>query len=272
MSETKTFIVLKYIVCLLCIGMMVVQPAYAGKLDDFEDEATEEDVRRYDDDGDGFLDGFFGALLRGFFKLLFWRPGDDDYRDDYRRQPSRSPDPRTEPYEYGEQPPGYTYYNPRLWTSLRLDGSYQNVESDIGAFNLHSELGLAFLGVQGRFTYYREEDPDDHLWLSYIHGLARFPIDNTVQISPGVGAVFLYGENQNSGFSMTVPVLFYPRDWIGVEFRPTWSWINENTLSDHDLGVVLGSQYASFKAGYRWVYTEREESLDGPYMGVTFQF
>jgi hypothetical protein len=158
-----------------------------------------------------------------------------------------------------------------LLPSLRLDGSYQNGQSDVGAFDLRIEGGYDFLAAQGRFTSYMEEEPDDELWLNYIHGILRLSVGEHLTINPGAGAAIVAGNNRNSGFSWTLPVLFYPRKSVGVEFRPVWSWINENTIDDYDVSLVLGSKHAAFRVGYRWVYSD-DETLDGPYMGVTFRF
>lgn len=253
----------------LCAFLLVGQPAYAGKLDDFEEEATEEenhDQWQYHDDDDDDDESLFGAFFRGFFRILFLDPDDDD--DDvsrstgpsYVRSESRHPSLQTFPR-----------YNPVVLPSLRVDGSYQNVLSDVGAFDLRAEGGYDFLAVQGRFTYYTEEEPDDELWLNYIHGVLRLSVGEHLALGPGAGVTILSGNNRNSGFSWTLPILFYPRKSVGIEFRPVWSWINENPIDDYDVSLVLGSKHAAFRAGYRWVNAD-SESLDGPYMGVTVRF
>lgn len=262
---------LRIILLALCISLIPGQSAYAGKLDDFEREATHDDdnasqgYRPATDDDDD--DGFWSAIFRGVFRIIFWSDGDDDsYRDDHSRI---QPEPRRgEPQIETFMPPAY---NPLLRPSLRLDGAYQNVQSDVRALDLRAEGGFNLLAVQGRMTYYHEEEPDDGLWLNSVHGLLRGALGRHLSLGFGAGAVILDGNNRNSGFSMTLPILVYPQESIGIEFRPTWSWIEGNTINDYDASLVLGSRHAAFRAGYRWVSVE-DESLEGVYMGVTFRF
>jgi hypothetical protein len=94
---------------------------------------------------------------------------------------------------------------------------------------------------------------------------------NHVEFDLGLGSSILDGENRKSGFSLTTPVLIHPKEFIGIEFRPTWSTINGNPLDDYDLGIVLSRSYGSLRLGYRWMRSEHE-SLDGPYFGVSFKF
>lgn len=262
-------VVMKLSTCiaLLLLISLLSQPVFAGKLDDFEQDMTEEKKeeektppRHYDDDYDDC--GFWACIFRAFFRGVFRGSSHDDNRDDHRhlRQERRRSD--------------YEFSLPRnhvLFPSFRFDGGYQNVESDVRAFDARVELGYSFLAGQGRLTYYNEEDPSDELWLGYLHGLLRLPLGDHIELGAGVGAAILDGENRNGGFSMTSPILIYPTNSVGVEFRPTWSWINENSLDDYELGVVFGSPYASVRAGYRWVRGERV-SLDGPFLGCSFRF
>jgi hypothetical protein len=162
-------------------------------------------------------------------------------------------------------------HNRALLPTFRFDGNYQDVESDVRAFDLRSELGSGYYAIQGRVTGYTEDDPSDEFGYMQIHGLFRLPIDDLVEMDFGAGAVFLNGEDRNSGFSLTLPILIYPKESAGVEFRPCWSWINGNTLSDYDLGIVLSRSHVALRLGYRWVRSEHE-SLDGPYAGLSLRF
>ena len=79
------------------------------------------------------------------------------------------------------------------------------------------------------------------------------------------------GNDRNTGVSFTTPILFYPADWLGLEFRPTWSEINDNNIDDYDLSVRLGRKYLSARAGYRWMEAG-DVSLDGPHIGLSIHF
>lgn len=261
----------------LAFTLLLSQPIFAGTLDDFEQEATEEKDKRsspryYDDDDR--CHGFWSCLFRGIAYVVFWDDDDDDdqiidpgYRENNRQyQNERRNSGRTTMFTPWS-------YNPVIFPTFRVDGSYQNVESDVEALDLRTEIGFGWAGFQGRFTRYEEEYPDDELWMVYLHGLFRMPLSESMQISIGPGAVILDGDDENSGFSLTSSFLVYPQESLGIEFRPTWSWIEDgNDIDDYDLSVVWGGRHVAARAGYRWVDTNNAASLDGPYIGITLRF
>ncbi len=154
---------------------------------------------------------------------------------------------------------------------LRADAAYQEVESDVTAWDYRFELGYGSLGFQFRYTAYNEKEPPDALRVSEYHVLYRMSATPRFEIDLGVGGMFLSGNQENSGFSVTVPVLYHPTDFYGFEFRPVWSSINENDIQDFDLAVLFGWRYASIKAGYRWLRSPHQ-SLDGPEIGIALRW
>lgn len=158
-----------------------------------------------------------------------------------------------------------------LISFLRVDLSYQEVESDVSAGDLRAELGYGSIGFQLRRTVYEERDPPDTLEAFQYHILYRMSYGTAVEVDLGVGSLFLTGKEKNSGFSVTVPFLYHPVESVGLEFRPAWSAIHENSIYDLDLGVLFGGRYASLRAGYRW-FRGGHESLDGPYAGVALRW
>ena len=81
------------------------------------------------------------------------------------------------------------------------------------------------------------------------------------------GAVFLDSDSSESGFSFALPIRVAPVSFASLEYRPTWGWINENTISDEDLALCVGVRYVSLRAGYRWTKVQ-STTLDGPIVGV----
>ena len=75
---------LRVILSLLCVLLLIDQPAYAGTLDNFEEEATDEErpqgyrPARDDDDDESLL----WAILRGIFRVFFLGHGDGLHRGD----------------------------------------------------------------------------------------------------------------------------------------------------------------------------------------------
>lgn len=262
---------------IVLLATLLNQPVLAGKLDDFEQEATEQkDEQRphrhhYDDDDDD-CDGFWSCLFHAMLWGIFSDNADDD-------EPRIRPVPETDNNSLYERrnsdrrdSDGSDWgYNPVILPSFRLDAGYQGVESDVHALDLRAELGGGWTGLQGRLTYYFEDDPTDHLWLNYLHGLARLRLGNHLQIAGGPGVVMLDGFDRNYGFSFTSSFLVYPQDSLGIELRPTWSWIDENELNDCDLGLIWGGTNTALRVGYRWVNTGHQ-SLDGAYFGVLVRF
>jgi hypothetical protein len=154
---------------------------------------------------------------------------------------------------------------------LRLDTVYQNVETDVAAWDYLMIVGYGALGFQARSTVYEEKEPAGKLRFAEYHALYRMSLGNQVEVDLGAGAMVLKGAQENSGFSITVPVLIHPSDHYGFEFRPVWSSINENNIQDFDVAVLFGWRYASVKAGYRWVHS-LHQSLDGPEIGVSLRW
>lgn len=267
----------------LAFALLFSQPAFAGTLGEFEQEATEDDdeknrPRRYYDDDDDDCHGFFACLFRGIFHVIFWDDDDDDDEHYSRNQEQSYRGDDEHAWNERRNSGGSTIftpwsYNPVLTPAFRLDGSYQNVESDVEALDFRTELGFGWAGFQGRFTHYEEDYPDDDLWMVYLHGLFRVPMGDSVQMSIGPGAIILDGDDENSGFSLTSSFLVYPQESVGIEFRPTWSWIEDGEdIDDYDLSVVWGGRHFAARAGYRWVDSDDTVSLDGPYIGATFRF
>ena len=254
---------------MIAIFAVMAQPAFAGKLDDFEQDATEEEDEQDDgwlyfedeeDDDDGSI---LGDILGGIFNALFSGIFDADDDGDSLQPSDRGGQSPGNPFESNNENP--------LLPLFTVDMAYQNVDTDVGAFDTRVEVGLGVLAAQGRFTWYLENEPSDDLGMYQLHGLFRLPLGEHLKIGVGAGALIVDGNNQNSGFSTTVPILIAANDVLGFEFRPTWSWINENRLDDFDLCVSLNYEFAAVRLGYRTVQSEHE-SLDGLYAGFSLKF
>jgi hypothetical protein len=154
---------------------------------------------------------------------------------------------------------------------VALDVNAQNVESDVWAWDVRGEIGYACFGFQARRTHYREAEPRDELNAQAFHFLYRMSFGPHVEVDLGFGALELRGNAVNRGFSFTMPVLVYPTENFGIEYRPAWSTIDENRLYDHDLSLVLGFRYGFIRGGYRWFYGDNE-SLSGPQAGVSLRW
>jgi hypothetical protein len=259
----------KIFYCLICSTaafLLVTQPVRAGKLDDFEKgliewkdgDDKEEEPQKDNFPGSCFGD-FFGSCLGEFFSTMI---SNGSSASQERVRPDRGHDiaEGLKSREPGEA----------LIPFFRLDANYQDVESDVYAFDWRIEGGYGPLGIQFRQTDYREENPPDNLRVRQIHGLGRLSFGNRIEIDLGLGASFIEGNNKYSGISLTIPILIYPKEFIGFEFRPSWASINEYSINDYDLGILLNRRYVSLRIGYRWVQSANE-SLNGLYGGLSFR-
>ncbi len=155
--------------------------------------------------------------------------------------------------------------------TLRADVAYQNVDSDVEAVDLRLDIGIDFGAFHYSEVNYKEEDTGDKLQLSYYHVVYRHQFSPELEWHVGGGVVGLGGEDVNTGGSLTSQLTYRPLDWLAVEFRPTWSSINDNSIRDYDLGVHFGRKFAFMKAGYRWVQSG-DTNLDAVYIGASFRY
>lgn len=250
------------------------QQVSAGTLDDFEKGATEETGRKerhgphkkkktghanahptsYDDMLKLFIDVFMDAFIVGGVASFD------------RISPEGT-------YSFSEEYWGYTVDKRQAGEPLipffRLDASYQDVESDVIAWDTRLEAGYGPVGVQARRTHYEEEITGDDLETIQMHLLYRMSFVTRVEVDVGLGYLELNGNESASGASSTIPVKLRLLEYLGIEFHPIWSNINGNLIEDYDLSLTGGWRFLSVRAGYRW-FTSGSSSLNGPHAGISF--
>lgn len=227
----------------------------AGKLDAFEEDTTHHEES--DDDGwdmdflaDIFGDVLFHGVIHGGY--VSW--------ERVRHRPRDYSHEQLRPREVGEA----------LIPLVRFDVSYQDVESDVEAYDYRIECGYGPVGAHVNLTHYREREPHDELDLTRVHGLYRMSFGNSVEMDLGLGAVFMSGDDLHSGFSFTFPLHVHPTRIAGMEFRPAWATVNGGHIADYDLGLLLSYRNASLKIGHRWV-KRTTQSLNGPHIGFSLR-
>lgn len=154
---------------------------------------------------------------------------------------------------------------------IRLDAAYQNVETDVWALDFFGEAGYDRIGIILKDTEYYEDEPSDELRILYFLGFLKFGIEEILIAGAGVGGIIVEGDTAQSGYAFALPVRIRASKYFGAEFLGIWSSVNDNPIKDYDIGAVAGHENISAKAGYRWVMTENE-SLNGPYAGITVRF
>ncbi|MFT3866998.1 MAG: hypothetical protein QM715_00740 [Nibricoccus sp.] len=131
--------------------------------------------------------------------------------------------------------------------------------------------GFGPFAAQYRHTHYREDGASNPLNFIQMHGLFRMSWSEKAEFGLGFGRLILDGRSRNDGFSMTYPLSIFPTKHLGLNFTPTWSWINDHAITDCDGSVSYVNKYFSVRVGYRRIKA-RAEVLSGPYAGLTFHF
>jgi len=244
----------------------------AGVLRDFENDVTKKDAseessRPHDRDGDhrgethdrSDWDGLWGGLTDNIVTVVPWivvgggiysweRVTAVDTNDVNPRRP-----------------------NEPLIPFFRAEVSALAVSGDIEARTGRVEAGYGPVAVEVDLLSFEEGATGDELEIRRICGLYRMSFGRQIEVDLGIGSLTLEGENKTSELAYTVPVLVYPADWWGIEFRPAWAEFEGSTLEDYDLGLFLNWKGISFKAGYRWLQSDHED-LSGPYLGLAYRY
>lgn len=250
--------------------------ARAGKLEDFERDATRDRSEdRRDDSGrddpwgeDDYdylpsgkavhdpVDRFFSGMFSGLLIV----PGQASWARAANDTPTLSQ------WNLAPRVPGDPFI-----PLIRMDAAYQAVESDVEALDGRLQLGYGPLAFEFNGTWFQEEDPSARLEIYHLYGLYRLSYGQNVEIDLGVGGIILDGEELNTGASLTIPFLVRIRDWLLVEFRPAWSEVNDTRIDKYELDVLFNWRSVALKTGYRWLESPNE-SLNGPFVGLSIRY
>lgn len=242
---------------LICVALATLatfpQISHASQLDNFEYQATKSSPEKGDHKRDDEFDDddSFSSCLGSFFGVVVEGAADGIREAGDGAGPTELPGLRHRPV-------------------VRFDYSYQSVKSDIRADDFRLEVGQDQFAVQIRTTHYRESRPKDDLELTEGYFLYRIA-SRHLDVDLGIGALNLAGNDSNTGGSLTLPLALHANDYLGVEFRPSWSFIGANTIGDYDLALACGWKYVALRGGYRWVQVHGA-SLDGPYLGISLRY
>ena len=264
----------------LCVAAFVLANSSAtgaescGKLCDFERSATKTETptgrTRTDNRGgsraDDEEDGLGTLLVRSFAEIMLVGIVEGGASSNLR---ARGGSERMRARLDGEG----------LIPRLRVDLSRQRIDHATDAWDLRVEAGDGALGLQGRATRYREEVAGtpgavSRLDFRQAHLLYRMA-GESFEVDLGVGVLQMSGQATHTAFSFTLPVLVHPMPWFGVEYRPAWSTIADNTIRDQELALVLGGPYAALRLGYRRIDSDGGTGgaiLQGPFAGLSLRF
>ena len=280
------------IVFTVIISILTITPlAAASDLDEFEEAATSVKTQQGDDDEDddkdkkdkedkddgvsqslsedddddddeSFLEFIFGEFIEVIVEVLFMEI-------ELGAKMSLARVDGEAEHEIGEVEIRRTG-EPTL-PFLQYEHNYFKVSSDIDARENGLELGYGPIGFSCRQTDYREKNPSDELTLNHYHLLFRISPSSSGELGLGIGSLVMDGNDDNSGFSITFPIKLYPSDSWGVRFKPTYSWINGNSIDEYDLSLAYTIRYASIQLGYRFLEAGGKE-LNGSYLGFAVHY
>jgi len=148
--------------------------------------------------------------------------------------------------------------NEPLIPFFRGDVSYLPMSGDIDAWDARVEAGYGPFAVEYDLLSL-EEDTGDELEVRRVCALYRMSFGKRVEVDLGIGSMTLEGADRHSEMAFTTPVLVWPTDRWGIEFRPAWARFEGSTLQDYDLGFFVNWRGVGLKAGYRWLRSDNED-------------
>jgi len=284
---------MKRVVLFLCFALF--GNSIAGKLGDFEESVAKPappsrsgEKLHYSDEYDdseffgevviGVIAGLGYGVYRGIRWVVYdwWAEADAepalvvDSTNDVDYAAYEYTDDELDGFNHKIGTPGTPY--------LRFDYRWQYLDSDVDANDYLLEAGYKYLALYGRVTQY-EGAADEHLDIEQYYGMVRFGgtdefyFSGSFQIGGGIGWYSIEGDETQEGPALTIPMILYPSEWCGFEFRPAWAYINDKTVGDYDVSFSLGQQFTHLRLGYRWFWVQHEGHwLDGPYAGISLSF
>ncbi len=275
------------------VSFLLLQPAFAGRLDDFEKKAGEKkksspksESRDYPSGRGHFSsfgsgtypsgsrdDSFLGSLATWLISAPFRYRYDDPAAYENRV-------PEEDEWAGGDSGwlPGHRQGSATM-PYFRAGYHWQFIDSDLDAQDVQIETGYKFFAFHGRYTLYTEHNPHDELMINQYYGVLRYggelPGTQTGSWEAGIGFGVAHqdGNEENSSGAITLPVKIYPAEWIGFEFRPAWYGPQERGISDYDISVSLGPRYLQFHGGYRGLWLQGfGRFFSGPYAGLSISF
>ena len=169
---------------------------------------------------------------------------------------------------------------------VRVDLNRQYIDRHNEAVDGRIEVGYNVISFQARTTNYENSFENLTQRINQYYGLLRYGFrwpevfPGTIEFALGIGMVQHDGDlSDDRSVAVTVPLKYYPTDWLGFEFRSAWYEADYSgyvfNIGDYDFSASLGSRYVQLRAGYRWLWFSRSENgkyNNGPYAGVSLSF
>jgi len=154
---------------------------------------------------------------------------------------------------------------------FRLNLNLQNISDNIYGFDGKLETGYGALAVEYRQTSYRDSEYNEQLKLKQIQFLYRMSFGSSVGVNMGFGGASLSGVNHSQGALISLPMLYLPTRHIAFEFRPSWLFSDNLSISEIDVSGLYAINHAAIRIGYRELNSD-VSSLYGAYLGLDYIF
>lgn len=280
-------------------------PVFAGKLDDFEADATKQressserkkekdngnsySSSEEDDDCGGLAECLIGALIEGFFRALFSSLTNSGEPVE-SRQPVIIDHDKVEPAE-----PVQTAQAETEWTrqkQFKIDKSQSESYARYDTFKPEMRLGvrtqrvsstidgtgfdLNFVARSFMFGFdlirYREAQPEDQLDVAHGNFALRVPINNATYLGLGMGLYNLRGEKSTFGWAFYTPLTVRPTQYFSLEFAPSLINFNGTSVLDVDMSANIKWKHLGLRGGMRILKSPLQD-IQGPYIGMTANF
>ena len=156
---------------------------------------------------------------------------------------------------------------------VRSDTTLQMIQTDLFALDERIEVGYGALGAAGRYTLYFETDTPAKIQLWTAHLLYRMSIADAVEISPGLGAFGMTGDNQYQGFSLTLPIRVNIERHFSLEMASTFNFYPSGAVgADFEGALLLDWSGFNPRVGWRSYGTSGGGYLQGFFAGLTLVY
>jgi len=246
----------------------------AGKLDDFEEEATSESTstserrvkRRNEEDntaGEELANSIVTSLLGGLLEAaavgLRTTGGDSLYKA--KSSFDDSEHPTLKPRRHGQ----------RLVPFARFDTLFGEFESDLELQDYLVEAGYGAFSATYRYSRFQEKSPSDLLILDQTFINYRMTLGDRTQLDLGLGNYGLKGNQDLSDRAFRFGFSWIGDSRFGVEYNYVFTAGDQVKINDKELALLYSYDYISLKAAYR-IINGRSADLRGPSLGLSFHF
>lgn len=258
MSRFVRFIVLLSLFCMIFSSQTVLA---GGKLDTFEKNVEKKDTTPPGrcDYCDGTANSTTSAIANSWWEMLslFMMSGLN------LSMPQGS--------TYGDYHRALKASGSALLPTIKFEGNYQYVVSDINGYDMTGTLGFLMIGADCNIWHLFEKSPTDQLKFISPHVLFRMAPFPFMEIDLALGDKMMIGNNTHQGFEAGFPAYFFFGKYFSWDIKTYVSYIEQKAFWDVSSGLNLRFKYVGLRAGYRMIKIPGD-SIHGPQAGMFAQW